>query len=258
MKYSVLIVSAENDFVEEFSRCIQNDNRFIFLGRCKSGIECITYLKSHAIDLLYLDVLLPYMDGLDVINKIDEEHFSVKKIVLGCAVNNIKMVELTDSMNIDYVAVKPFDNKLIINKMYDLISGKRSENIQNSSNLETEITNLLHEIGIPAHIKGYLYLRTAILRTFIDSDNIGRITKVLYPSIADEYHTTPSRVERAIRHSIEVAWNRGNIDVIDDIFGYTISSSKAKPTNSEFIAMISDKLRLEHKMNRNNVFKAVK
>ena len=118
--------------------------------------------------------------------------------------------------------------------------------------LESEITSLLHEIGIPAHIKGYMYLRTAILETYLNVDFLGQITKVLYPEIARKYATTASRVERAIRHAIEVAWNRGNIDAID-IFGYTISASKAKPTNSEFIAMISDKLRLEHRLKNKNV-----
>ena len=119
--------------------------------------------------------------------------------------------------------------------------------------LESEITSLLHEIGIPAHIKGYMYLRTAILETYLNVDFLGQITKVLYPEIARKYSTTSSRVERAIRHAIEVAWNRGNIDAIDDIFGYTISASKAKPTNSEFIAMISDKLRLEHRLKNKNL-----
>lgn len=122
--------------------------------------------------------------------------------------------------------------------------------------LESEITELLHEIGIPAHIKGYMYLRTAILETYLNVDFLGQITKVLYPEIAKRYQTTASRVERAIRHAIEVAWNRGNIEAIDDIFGYTISASKAKPTNSEFIAMISDKLRLEHRLkNKNGMLK---
>ena len=120
--------------------------------------------------------------------------------------------------------------------------------------LESKITSLLHEIGIPAHIKGYMYLRTAILETYLNVDFLGQITKVLYPEIARKYETTASRVERAIRHAIEVAWNRGNIDAIDDIFGYTISASKAKPTNSEFIAMISDKLRLEHRLKSRKAF----
>ena len=128
--------------------------------------------------------------------------------------------------------------------------------IGSATNGEQCVTELLHEIGIPAHIKGYMYLRTAILETYLNVDFLGQITKVLYPEIAKKYATTASRVERAIRHAIEVAWNRGNIDAIDDIFGYTISASKAKPTNSEFIAMISDKLRLEHRLrNKNNVIK---
>jgi len=113
--------------------------------------------------------------------------------------------------------------------------------------IENEITEILHEVGIPAHIKGYMYLRTAILTTYYNIEILGQVTKVLYPDIARMYNTTSSRVERAIRHAIEVAWNRGNTDAIDDIFGYTVSAVKAKPTNSEFIAMIADKLRLAHK-----------
>ena len=115
-------------------------------------------------------------------------------------------------------------------------------------NLDDNITEILHEIGIPAHIKGYMYLRTAIAKTFFDIELLGQVTKVLYPEIAKNYNTTASRVERALRHAIEVAWNRGNIDAIDDIFGYTVSATKAKPTNSEFIALISDKIRLDYKM----------
>ena len=113
--------------------------------------------------------------------------------------------------------------------------------------LENEITEILHEVGIPAHIKGYTYLRSSIMETYYNPDILGQVTKILYPDIARMYNTTSSRVERAIRHAIEVAWNRGNTDAIDDIFGYTVSASKSKPTNSEFIAMISDKLRLAHK-----------
>ena len=168
--------------------------------------------------------------------------------------------------------MKPFDLKQlveklnIINGLKDVHSASSEMSLTNVSNdekerllkleLESEITSLLHEIGIPAHIKGYMYLRTAILETYLNVDFLGQITKVLYPEIARKYATTSSRVERAIRHAIEVAWNRGNIDAIDDIFGYTISATKAKPTNSEFIAMIADKLRLEHRLKNKNFINA--
>ena len=185
---------------------------------------------------------------------------------------NDLIVAGVQNYRIDYILMKPFEIEQLCDKLNFIIGYTRKEPI--SSNLvkvnldddekerlqklelESEITELLHEIGIPAHIKGYMYLRTAILETYLNVDFLGQITKVLYPEIAKKYATTASRVERAIRHAIEVAWNRGNIDAIDDIFGYTISASKAKPTNSEFIAMISDKLRLEHRLrNKNNVIK---
>ena len=141
--------------------------------------------------------------------------------------------------------------KIIFKRLYknDKISKEDSDNM-----LENEITSILHEVGIPAHIKGYNYLREAIVRVFNNQDYLGQITKTLYPDIALKFYSTSTRVERAIRHAIEVAWNRGNVDSIDNIFGYTISADKAKPTNSEFIAMISDKLRMEHKLKSNRKY----
>jgi two-component system response regulator (stage 0 sporulation protein A) len=142
----------------------------------------------------------------------------------------------------------------VINNNYSLNLDKEEEI---NLNLDDNITEILHEIGIPAHIKGYMYLRTAIARTFFNIDLLGQVTKVLYPEIAKTYNTTASRVERALRHAIEVAWNRGNIDAIDDIFGYTVSATKAKPTNSEFIAMIADKLRLEYRRKNYEQLKSI-
>ena len=185
---------------------------------------------------------------------------------------NDLIVAGVQNYSIDYILMKPFEIEQLCDKLNFIVGYTHKEHLSRNMvkvnldddekerlqklELESEITELLHEIGIPAHIKGYMYLRTAILETYLNVDFLGQITKVLYPEIAKKYATTASRVERAIRHAIEVAWNRGNIDAIDDIFGYTISASKAKPTNSEFIAMISDKLRLEHRLrNKNNVIK---
>jgi two-component system response regulator (stage 0 sporulation protein A) len=159
--------------------------------------------------------------------------------------------------------VKPFDFVVFINRIRELVSNKsvkiepkqnyetqmtRSDFVKNVGNIETEITNIIHEIGVPAHIKGYLYLREAIKMVIENVELLGAVTKELYPSIAKKFNTTPSRVERAIRHAIEVAWSRGKVDTINQLFGYTVHNTKGKPTNSEFIAMISDKLRLEHSM----------
>ena len=229
----------------------------------EDGEKAIEKIKYYKIDVLVLDLFLPVKDGIEVLKYIKEHKIEIGKIICTTPIIQENMFQQLNAFQIDYILLKPFDEELLLNKINQLFSipnkQKTESNVSiNLSNdererlyriqLEREITAVLHEIGIPAHIKGYLYLRTAILETFLNADYLGQITKVLYPEIAKLYMTTASRVERAIRHAIEVAWNRGNVDAIDEIFSYTISATKAKPTNSEFIAMISDKLRLEHKL----------
>ena len=180
------------------------------------------------------------------------------------AVGQDKITQTAINLGADYYIVKPFDFVIFINRIRELVTNKvvggepkvrqnqnvqmtRSDYVKNTGNIETEITNIIHEIGVPAHIKGYLYLREAIKMVIDNVELLGAVTKELYPSIAKKYNTTPSRVERAIRHAIEVAWSRGKMDTIDELFGYTVSTGKGKPTNSEFIALIADKIRLEYK-----------
>lgn len=273
MKINVYMASMNDDTSAEFFKYLKKDIRFYVLGMTGNGQECVSYIRDHEVDVLFVDALLPVYDGVEIVKKIKKDNLKVKKIVLMCCFLNESMMRSMERLAVDYVVLKPFDFKLMADRVTEIMSGldngrqislineilsDEEKEKSRSVRLESEITSILHEIGIPAHIKGYMYLRSAILKTYLDADFIGQITKVLYPSVAKEYQTTPSRVERAIRHSIEVAWNRGNIDVIDDIFGYTISSSKAKPTNSEFIAMISDKLRLEHKLKANQSLKHVR
>ena len=156
--------------------------------------------------------------------------------------------------------LKPFDNNMLLNRIKHIrratdrrireisrVPGKEEKNPKTERNLETDVTNIIHEIGVPAHIKGYQYLRDAIILSVNDMEMLNSITKILYPTIAKRHQTTSSRVERAIRHAIEVAWSRGKMDTIDELFGYTVSTGKGKPTNSEFIALIADKIRLEYK-----------
>ena len=150
--------------------------------------------------------------------------------------------------------MKPYDQLSLCNHIKDVLRARHRENIEvdasktDSPDIETQVTKIIHQIGVPAHIKGYQYLRTAILLTIKDSDVINSVTKVLYPSVAKKYQTTTSRVERAIRHAIEVAWDRGDVDTLNSYFGYTIQNNRGKPTNSEFIAMIADNLRLKYKL----------
>ena len=199
---------------------------------------------------------MPQIDGLTVMQRIREDNDCVNPaFIVISAVGREAVTEDAFNMGATYYVMKPFDNNMLIDRIKYIggIINIKPVNIKNSVNdsiphnkhiLENEITGMIHEIGVPAHIKGYQYLRESITLAVNDPDIINSITKVLYPTIAKKFDTTPSRVERAIRHAIEVAWNRGNPDILNDLFGYTISNGKGKPTNSEFIALISDNIRL--------------
>ena len=213
-------------------------------------------------DVVILDIIMPKMDGLSVMEKFSH-NANVKKVPVFIVLSAIGQERITEdafSLGADYYVLKPFDNTTLLNRIKHIrkIGDRRVREIarpgitetkkpQPERNLETDVTNIIHEIGVPAHIKGYQYLRDAIILSVNDMEMLNSITKVLYPTIAKRHQTTPSRVERAIRHAIEVAWSRGKMDTIDELFGYTVSTGKGKPTNSEFIALIADKIRLEYK-----------
>lgn len=262
-----LLIAEENkEFALSLKDEFKKSNHFIDVVITTNGDECLDYLKSHPIDMLILDLMLPNIDGIGILQEIKNSNMQIKKILCMSNYMNEIMYQRLQKYNIDYCFKKPFEPSYFKTAVLDIIDISFQQNSElttfNASEnknyqkvkLENEITEILHEVGIPAHIKGYVYLRTAIMKTFYDPEILGQVTKVLYPEIARTYNTTSSRVERAIRHAIEVAWNRGNTDAIDAIFGYTVSSSKAKPTNSEFVAMISDKLRLEYKTKRTAAF----
>lgn len=269
--YKIYIVDDSMDMIHAMKEELHKGTLFQVIGSATNGEQCLRELHSKHIDILVLDLIMPKKDGITVLKELHENNIQVDHIICTTPFVNELIVSQIQNFKVDYLMMKPFEITQLIEKL-NVIMGL-SQKMHADTNvlkinlddhekermmkleLESEITSLLHEIGIPAHIKGYMYLRTAILETYMNVDFLGQITKVLYPEIARKYSTTSSRVERAIRHAIEVAWNRGNIDAIDDIFGYTISASKAKPTNSEFIAMISDKLRLEHRLKSKNVVK---
>lgn len=223
-----------------------------------SGRQLLNYLEGNTSDILLLDIFMPELDGIKVLeelNKNPNKYNRPKKIIMLTAFNNESLIARSSELGADYFIIKPVELKNLLDIITTItkpLQKKRIEGInlveENEIDLDQEITSLLHEIGVPAHIKGYMYLRESITMVYNNIDILGSITKVLYPMVAKKYKTTSSRVERAIRHSIEVAWNRGNVDAISQIFSYTISYNKSKPTNSEFIAMIADKLRLEHKV----------
>lgn len=241
------------------------------VGIAKDGNEACKIITEKKPDVVLLDVIMPHLDGLGVLETINSYNLDKMPLcIMLSAVGQDKITQKAINLGAEYYVVKPFDIEVLINRIRDIKNYKptptsnldncytsreiKSQYIEinemdkkNQENLEALVTNIIHEIGVPAHIKGYQYLREAIMVVVQDIDVINQITKQLYPAIAERYGTTPSRVERAIRHAIEVAWARGKNEAVENIFGYTISASKGKPTNSEFIAMIADKLRLELK-----------
>lgn len=225
-----------------------------------NGKEAIKYLRKSVPDVLILDNIMPYIDGFEVLEQIPDLNLSKRpKVIILTAMGHETLTKKAIALGADYYIVKPFDMNILLKRIYNLAghgnfikpaernTSKSSVSSRQlaSSSLEMDITNLIHEIGVPAHIKGYQYLRSAIALCVDNMDLISAVTKELYPMIAKEYNTTSSRVERAIRHAIEVAWNRGKLETINNLFGYTVSTCKGKPTNSECIALLSDKIRLE-------------
>jgi two-component system, response regulator, stage 0 sporulation protein A len=250
----VCVVDDNRELVSLLEDYISSQNDMEVAGVAHNGQECLELLEEVEPDVLVLDIIMPHLDGLAVLERLRERK-SIPNVIMLTAFGQEDVTKKAVDLGASYFILKPFDMENLVSHIRQ-VSGKSNPIIKKSSrpatehkpkNLDASITSIIHEIGVPAHIKGYLYLREAISMVYNDIELLGSITKVLYPDIAKKYNTTASRVERAIRHAIEVAWSRGNIDSISSLFGYTVSMTKAKPTNSEFIAMVADKLRLEHK-----------
>lgn len=258
-KIKVCIVDDNREIVHIMNEYLNEQEDMEVLGVAYDGKECLTLLEQEEPDVLLLDIIMPHMDGLAVLQTLSEnKHTKTPHIIMLTAFGQEDVMRKAVQYGASYFVLKPFDFENLLDKIRDVTNRAPQQSFMNEptvkkekpeENIEASITNIMHDIGVPAHIKGYLYLREAITMVYHDVELLGAITKILYPDIAKEFNTTASRVERAIRHAIEVAWNRGNIDSITELFGYTINVSKAKPTNSEFIAMVADQLRLKHKVN---------
>ena len=266
-KTTILIADDNQEFSMTLASFLDKQDEIEVVGVAKDGNEAIDIIANKMPDVVLLDVIMPHLDGIGVLERINMIKLEKKPIcVMISAVGQDKITQKAIELGAEYYVIKPFDIEVLLKRIRELKNYKPVQNnnfisketkskyieipqnvMKSDSNLEALVTNVIHEVGVPAHIKGYQYLREAIMMVVGDIDVINQITKTLYPRIAQKFETTPSRVERAIRHAIEVAWGRGQADVVENIFGYTISASKGKPTNSEFIAMIADKLRLELK-----------
>ena len=274
-KITVLIADDNPEFAKTLTNYIEKDEELEVIGIARDGKQAVEMIINTEPDIALLDVIMPHLDGIGVLEKINEANMRKRPMcIMLSAVGQDKITQRALELGAEYYTIKPIDIEMLLGRIKDIKSYKPSEfksnmvssNInvttrearaqyieispekkKDEENLEALVTNVIHEVGVPAHIKGYQYLREAIMMVVKDIDIINQITKQLYPDIARKFKTTPSRVERAIRHAIEVAWTRGQTETVDSIFGYTISAAKGKPTNSEFIAMIADKLRLELK-----------
>ena len=221
------------------------------------GEDTLVQINRYHPDIAIVDLCLSKLDGVGVLRNSKQINFAPEKapafIVLSLFVNQNTLNEVANA-GAELCLLKPYSTDSLLEHIDSILRNRAGEgnsvaaaNVQ-TPDIETQVTKIIHQIGVPAHIKGYHYLRTAILMTVKDSDIINSVTKILYPSVAKQYYTTTSRVERAIRHAIEVAWDRGDVDTLNSYFGYTIQNNRGKPTNSEFIAMIADNLRLKYKI----------
>ena len=260
-KLNVAIADDNEKMIEVLGQMIEQDQDLKLVGKAHNGEEICSIISEKEPDVVVLDIIMPKIDGLSVIERFHNNHTGKKKpaFIVVSAVGQDRITEDAFNLGAEYYMLKPVDNRVLLNRIKHTrrfaerknreISRQdlQAERMPQEYDLEGDVTNIIHEIGVPAHIKGYQYLRDAIILSVNDTEMLNSITKILYPTIAKKHQTTPSRVERAIRHAIEVAWSRGKMDTIDELFGYTVNNGKGKPTNSEFIALIADKIRLEYK-----------
>ena len=257
-RIKLLIADDNKEFCDLIVEFFENEKDIKIIGVAHDGVEVLEKTEELGPEVLLLDLIMPNLDGLGVIERLSNKPQRPKIVVL-CAVGQDKITQKAINLGADYYVVKPFDLNILVDRVKQMVDRniplQRQMQRKTSgfttdkkNNLEVLITNIIHEIGVPAHIKGYFYIREAIYMVINNVELLSAVTKELYPNIANKYNTTPSRVERAIRHAIEVAWSRGCVETLNSLFGYTTTKDRGKPTNSEFIAMISDKLRMELKV----------
>lgn len=247
--YRVLLVNSSADFSSSLTATLQQSERYVVVGTANDGLRAIELMREVKPELLVVDTMLPKADGIAVLKAANALEKKPLQLVLADFITDFVTNALIQQ-GVQYVLLKPCTTRAVLERLDEMrgtLSRKSPYARSRDASIESMVTSMIHEIGVPAHIKGYQYLREAIILAVKDMEVINAITKVLYPQVAKTFATTPSRVERAIRHAIEVAWDRGDLETLQRFFGYTVSNTKGKPTNSEFIALIADKLQLQLK-----------
>ena len=244
----IVIADAGEEFRRLLAELIESEADLTVIGETADGAELIELCRQHQPDIVVMDMILSTLDGVDALTQLGELTPKPRVLVLSSFAGG-SVAELAAARGADYFLMKPCRTSSVVERVRQIAGSSvpSEEADRGRRGLEGTVTAIIHEIGVPAHIKGYQYLREAIMIAVEDMDVINAVTKVLYPEVAKRFGTTASRVERAIRHAIEVAWDRGDLETLQKFFGYTVSNAKGKPTNSEFIAMISDRIRLKLK-----------
>lgn len=247
-KIKVLMIDDNVNLIQMVEDYFEDNSKIEIVGKAYDGEEGLKIIKEGNLkyDLIILDLIMPKKDGMAVLKELKSENIA-SNVIVATSYNAPDTIRKVSELGANYYILKPFDLNDLEDKILDTFSemDKRTINLF-SNNLQKSISKLLHELGMPAHIKGYQYIREAISMVYDNPEIVGGITKELYPELAIKFDTTVSRVERAIRHAIEVSWNRGDWDLMEDVFGHSVDIDKAKPTNSEFIVTLADKLRLEY------------
>ena len=247
---TVIIADNTEEFCSSLSAALQRADGFQVLGTANDGEQAVRMILEKQPQILVLDLMLSKKDGLSVLKAISTMDRKPAVLATSGFITDY-VASAAANLGVQYLMLKPCDMTALTERLEELRGGQTVRSFsaaqESKPSIEAMVTSIIHEIGVPAHIKGYQYLREAIIIAVEDMDVINAITKVLYPQVAKAFQTTPSRVERAIRHAIEVAWDRGDLDTLQRFFGYTVSNTKGKPTNSEFIALIADKLQLQLK-----------
>lgn len=248
-KIKVMMIDDNVKLIEAVKQYFKNNDKIEIAYEAYDGLEGYKLIEKHhqKTDVILLDLIMPNKDGLYVLEQMQKNDICTK-VIVETSYNASEVIKQTAEFGASYFILKPFDLKDLEQRIITTSNRQDEEKSIDfyNSNLQTDISKLLHDLGIPSHIKGYQFIREAIHLMFLKPAIIGGITKELYPELADKYETTVSRVERAIRHAIEVSWNRGDVDLMDEIFGHSVDINKTKPTNSEFIVTLADKLRLDH------------
>ncbi|WP_205665612.1 sporulation transcription factor Spo0A [Anoxybacter fermentans] len=252
---TIVLVDDNKEFCELVREYLDQQENMQVVGVAYNGVEGLKLIEEHQPDVVILDIIMPHLDGIGVLEELNRKNMiQNQKIIMLTAFGHEEVTQRVVELGANYYIMKPFDLEKLVERIDQLMNPvKITTNFSGAAitlkkkDVSVRITEIMHQIGVPAHIKGYLYLREAIEMVIHEIELLGAITKELYPMVAKKFNTTPSRVERAIRHAIEVSWERGNMKAINNIFGHTVTTESGKPTNSQFIAKIADKLRLEMK-----------